>query len=298
MKNNEFLTKYSVGCIVSKNKYSYGIHEIRFKVEEGQGVWPAFWFFGGVKNEEIDIFELKDERNDDIHVDTHCPSGCDRGYKNKIGLNTNWGGWMPLTGYLHDGFNVMALEWRADELIWFINGYPLAYFKGKFENPMNVYLNTSVAKDGGAFKPGPSEKTKWPNTFCVDYYRFWKPVPDKKKLILKKDNASASSKQYNSTYSIKPAKKRGLMFKKSKLNPLEGNITVTRSSDHQIIVSALGKLKETGLKLKIEGNTSKKNYAYDLLNEEVTIDIDTSDNQLNFTFITETASYTETLLLQ
>ena len=90
--NNEFLTKYSVGCLISKIKYSYGIHEIRFKLEEGQGIWPAFWFYGGIKNEEIDIFEIKCENNDKIHVDTHCPYGCDKGYKNKLGINSNWGG--------------------------------------------------------------------------------------------------------------------------------------------------------------------------------------------------------------
>ena len=34
-----------------------------------------------VLGEEIDIFELKCENNDRIHVDVHCPSGCARGYR-------------------------------------------------------------------------------------------------------------------------------------------------------------------------------------------------------------------------
>lgn len=298
LNNNEFLTKYSVGCIVSKNKYSYGYHEIRFKVEEGQGVWPAFWFYGGIKNEEIDAFELKGERNDEIHVDTHCPYGCDRGYKNKLGLNTNYGGWMPLTGYLHDGFNVMGLEWLNGELIWYINGYPLAYFKGKFETPMNLYLNTSVAKDGGGFKPGPNEKTKWPNTYSVDYYRYWKPATNKTNLVLKKQSPLVVSDVYPSTYSIKPTKKRGLMFSKKKLKGIEGNITFNYTSDNKLQLLALGKLSEGGVELKIEGNNSKQTQNIKLNAEHQLIELNKSDTVLKITFVTADGNYMETLYLQ
>lgn len=298
LKNNEFLTKYSVGCIVSKNKYSYGYHEIRFKVEEGQGVWPAFWFYGGIKNEEIDAFELKGERNDEIHVDTHCPFGCDRGYKNKLGINTNYGGWMPLTGYLHDGFNVMGLEWLNGELIWYINGYPLAYFKGKFETPMNLYLNTSVAKDGGGFKPGPNDKTKWPNTYSVDYYRYWTPAANKNNLVLKKQAPLIESDLSPSTYTIKPTKKRGLMFSKKKLKGIEGNVTFAYTTDHKLQIMALGKLTEGGVEVTIEGNNSKKNHIIKLTKEQQFVELDKLDTSIKITFVTADGHYPETLLLQ
>lgn len=296
LTNNQFLTKYSVGCIVSKTKYSYGYHEIRFKVEEGQGVWPAFWFYGGIKNEEIDAFELKDERNNDIHVDTHCLSGCDRGYKNKLGFNTNWGGWMPLTGYLHEGFNVMGLEWLNGELIWYINGYPLAYFKSKFETPMNLFLNTSVAKDGGGFKPGPNEKTQWPNTFTVDYYRYWKPVTTKNDLILRKQ-AYTISDIYSSTYSIKPSKKRGLMYHKRKLKSIDGNVTFVYTNDYKLRILPLGKLIEGDVEIKIEFDNSKEVHQMALTND-LCIDIDKGDTRLKLTFITANGNYIESLILQ
>jgi beta-glucanase (GH16 family) len=298
LNNNEFLTKYSVGCIVSKNKYSYGYHEIRFKVEEGQGVWPAFWFYGGIKNEEIDAFELKGERNDEIHIDTHCPYGCDRGYKNKLGLKTTYGGWMPITDYLHNGFNVMGLEWLNGELIWYINGYPLAYFKGKFETPMNLYLNTSVAKDGGGFKPGPNEKTKWPNTYSVDYYRYWKPATNKTNLILKKQSPLIVSDVYPSTYSIKPKKKRGLMYSKKKLKAIEGNVTFVYTNDHKLQVIALGKLTEGGVELILEGNNSKKTQSLKLNAEQQMIELNKLDTGLKITFVTADGNYMETLNLQ
>lgn len=298
LNNNQFLTKYSVGCIVSKSKYSYGYHEIRFKVEEGQGVWPAFWFYGGIKNEEIDAFELKGERNNEIHVDTHCPYGCDRGYKNKMGFNTNYGGWMPLTGYLHDGFNVMGLEWLNGELIWYINGYPLAYFKGKFETPMNLFLNTSVAKDGGGFKPGPDEKTKWPNTYSIDYYRYWKPVKNKSNMVLKKQDALSISDAFPSTYSIKPSKKRGLMFSKSKLKGIEGSVAFSYTNDYKLQIMPLGKLTEGGMEIKVEGNNSKKVQQVSLAKEISTVELDKTDTEVKITFVTGDGNYLETLILQ
>lgn len=297
-KNNEFLTKYSVGCIISKIKYSYGIHEIRFKLEEGQGIWPAFWFYGGVKNDEIDIFEIKCEHNNEIHVDTHCPYGCDRGYKNKIGINSNWGGWMPVNNYLHKGYNIMALEWKENELFWYINGHPLAYFKGKFETPMNLYINTSVAKDGEAFKPGPNEKTKWPNTYTVDYYRYWKPSSNINTLALKKDNNYYISSEYGNTYTIKPTKKRGLNFNKKKLSNIDGNITFIYSGNNLLNILALGKLTDANFKLTITGNNSKKEYLCPTLSKETSISIDNIDKELTITFSFENKKHTFTLTLK
>jgi beta-glucanase (GH16 family) len=296
--NNEFLTKYSVGCIISKKKYSYGIHEIRFKLEEGQGIWPAFWFYGGIKNEEIDIFEIKCEHNNKIHVDTHCPYGCDKGYKSKLGINSNWGGWMPVSDYLHNGYNIMALEWKENDLIWYINGYPLAYFKGKFETPMNLYINTSVAKDGEAFKPGPNQKTKWPNIYTVDYFRYWKPISTINTLALKKDINYSISNEYSNTYTIKPTKKSGLNFYKKKLNTIEGNITFIYSAPNTLTILALGKLMESNLKITIVGNHSKKEYLCPSLTSEISIAIDTNDTELTITFLHENYKQTYSLLLK
>ena len=61
---------------------------------------------------------------------------------------------------------------------------------------------------------------------------------------------------------------------------------------------ALGKLKETNFKLKIIGNISKKEYAYDSHNYETLLTLDKSDTQLNITFIFENINYTKLLILQ
>lgn len=255
---NQFQTHYSAGSILSKKKFGYGYYEIRFKTEEGKGIWPAFWFYGGKQNEEIDVFELKCEKNKYMHLDTHCPYGCDRGYKNKLGFNTNWGDWMPVSNPVHEGFNIMALDWRKNELFWYLNGYPVAYFKGDFQNPMNLYLNTSVAKDGDAFSPGPDATTIWPNHYYVDYLRIWKQQNPDSVLKLTVNNEFEMSQEFNSCYSNHPTKKRGLLYKRKKLNPLNGNITMSLNARNQLLILVLGEIKEKELTLEIISDKESK----------------------------------------
>jgi beta-glucanase (GH16 family) len=298
LAENKFTAKYSVGCIVTKQKFHYGLYELRFKVEKGQGVWPAFWFYGGNKNEEIDCFELKDERNNEIHVDTHCPYGCDRGYKNKIGFNTNWGGWMPVSEYLHDGFNIMHLEWRKEDLIWYINGYPLAYFKGTFPNPMNLFLNTSVAKDGGAFKPGPDETTTWPNYFSVDYFRSWYEIEKGKEVVLSVNDNFSISDKYPSKYSTRPVKKRGLMYRKKELDVVDGMISLSLSSSNKLTINISGNLKDVKAIITLKGTTTQKVIELGNTEKEIEKTIDPLDKQIEINIQTDGKTYTQMLSLK
>jgi beta-glucanase (GH16 family) len=277
MTNSRFRTKYVSASIISKKKYHYGLYELRFKVEEGKGVWPAFWFFGGYKNEEIDAFELKCEHNNLIHVDTHCPYGCDQGYKNKIGLNSSWGGWMPVSGYMHDGFNTMALEWTPGEVYWYINGYPLAYFKGDFPNPMNLYINSNVAADGRAFKPGPDASTHWPNAFYVDYFRAWQPIGQSGPLVLKANRDLTMSSRFPQT-KLKPVKKRGLMYWKSKLRPINGMALLNLNDAGKLTITISGELKEAGS--AVELLTKRGKVSVSNTDEKTEIDLDNSEQQV------------------
>lgn len=244
LADQKFKVKYAVGGILSKKKYLYGLYETRFKTEKGQGIWPAFWFQIAYKNEEIDVFELKCEKNNQIHVDVHCPSGCDAGYKNKMGLPVSYGGWLPLSGYLHDGFNIASMEWKQDEIRFYINGYPLAYFQGSLNHSFCVFLNTSVAKDGGPFSPGPAADNKWPNTFTVDYFRTWKKLELMEKCRLSIGPELVASEKYKSTYEIHPRRKSGFMYKKSKLKNDRGFVSVIRPARDSIVFTVTGDLND------------------------------------------------------
>ena len=265
LTNSSYLMKYNAGIVISKQKLHYGLYELRFRTEQGKGVWPAFWFFGGDKNEEIDVFELKGEKGNQIHVDTHCPYGCGRGYKNKIGLNSSWGGWVKITHSLHDGFNSVMLDWRPNEIIWYINGYPMAYFHGKFNNPMNLYINTQVSSKYSAFRPGPDSTTTLPNTFMVDYLRIWKSYKSGDTIQLKL-NPLLNSNMYKANYLNKTSKSKGVIYNEKKLKKENGIILISLQEKHNLRIETMGKLVDKKTKVFITQNA--ESIQLDLLNHE------------------------------
>lgn len=239
--DRKFKVKYEAGGVRSKRKYHYGIYELRFKTEDTKGVWPAFWFYGGKGNEEIDAFELKGERGDEVHVDTHCPSGCDHGYKNKLRLPASFGGWMKLSESLSTGYSVMHLVWRENEIIWLVNGKPLSYFKGSFANPMYLFLNTQVARTGGAFSPGPDSTSIFPNRFYVDYFRCWtfQDTLHAATNATRRRQGLSYSKKFDDAFTLTPQVKRGLMYSRNKFNACNGVVTVYREGE-KIIAAVKG----------------------------------------------------------
>lgn len=195
LKDNVYDFKYTAGLIWSQKKYRYGYFEMRFKCSKNaDGMWPAFWTYGAYKNEEIDFFELKGERYNNIHVDVHCPDGCDN-YKTSLGLKKNWGGWIKTDKPLDDGFNTIAGEWGEGYVKWYLNGEGISYFKGNFDTATHIIANMSVAKDKGPFSPGPTAETVYPGEMEVDYIRIWT-----------RDPALASGENFNES---KPNESRG-----------------------------------------------------------------------------------------
>lgn len=294
VQNYTYALNYSAGMIITKKKLHYGLYELKFKVEEGKGVWPAFWFYGGNKNDEIDVFELKGEKNDLIHVDMHCPAGCDRGYKNKLGFSTNYGGWLPVSDYLHSGFNIMLLEWKENEIIWYVNGHPLAYFKGQMPNAMNLFLNTQVAANGRAFSPGPDNSTVFPNNFYVDYLRIWKEIPFDSVPLLEKKEAPVISPNTKTIYTTKPVSKKGLMYQRKKFRSEEGLVSLALAPNGKITVLVLGKLSQ-GSTIQLQGKT--KTYFINDLSSENEFSIDENETQLELQLKTNKKEYKKTFLI-
>jgi beta-glucanase (GH16 family) len=224
-----FRTRYSAGCIISKEKHHYGTYQIRFRVQPGKGIWPAFWFYGGHKNEELDVFELKGEKHNALHVDIHCPGDCERSYRNKLGVKTNWGGWLRSRRSIYGQWHEASLEWTPRDLTWILDGVVVAYYKGNFSNPMSLYLNTSVARDGAPFSPGPDETTAWPNYYDVDYLRIYRQVADS--VVVLYDRAFAKADTSASHLADPIRKKRPYMYRKGTAASATGLITIERRGD-------------------------------------------------------------------
>ncbi|HNR48033.1 MAG TPA: family 16 glycosylhydrolase [Bacteroidia bacterium] len=161
--NNRYFP-WTSGMIFSKQKFKYGLFEIRFKPPVGSGLWPAYWLYGGNPNEEFDIFEYKGETPNKIHIDVHCPSNdCN-----------NFGGWATANGNFSDGFNDIMGEWGPNFSFWYLNGSEFAIWLGNLNYQANIIANMAVANSCPAtFCPGTNANTPTTSYFEIDFIRVW-----------------------------------------------------------------------------------------------------------------------------
>lgn len=238
----EYTYNYSGGCISSQKKYKYGYFEMRFKANAEKGTWPAFWLYGGNPNEEIDFYEGKGERENQIHLDVHCPKGCED-YKGGFFNKKSWGAWIKTKESLADGWNIISGEWQPNYVKFFLNGQPIGYFEGEFKTAQNLIINNGVSKNNEPFKPGPDETTKFPNSLLVDYVRIWSQedtiydIKDHYKLF----EATPITINNNDLYNTQPKRKVNFVYDKKELNQEQGFITLLPVFYNKYSLSVAGK---------------------------------------------------------
>lgn len=166
-EGNEYLIlrhfDYTSGWIQTKQKYKHGLFEIRCKLPEGKGLWPAFWLFGGHPNEEIDVFEYLGEAPNKIHCSVHYP-------ENNLQHNV-----ITANGYFSDDFNVIRGQWDENLILWFLNDVPnpISVWLGSLNVKESVIANMAVASEGCFGSTGPDSTTLFPSSFEIDYIRIW-----------------------------------------------------------------------------------------------------------------------------
>ena len=161
-----------------KQEFVYGRIDVRAKLPEGQGIWPAIWMLGANHSEigwpacgEIDIMELIGHEPSTVHGTAHWgPRGQSWSF--------NQGRPTSLTGEkFSDKFHVFSILWGPDRIQWFmddkeffelrrdmVNGdYP-------FNQPFFFILNVAV---GGNWPGYPDNSTTFPQTMIVDYIRIF-----------------------------------------------------------------------------------------------------------------------------
>lgn len=181
---NKWLFHYTSGMIQSRRTYHYGYFEIRFRMPEEKGYWPAFWLYGGTPNEEIDWMELKTEKKNAIHVGRHSKKREENKLRN--GLRKRWwGDWVYFKGDLSKGYHVIAGEWNPAYVKYFLNGECIAYSKVALPEEKVLCANLAVPGKDGSFHPAPDTSIKRSGNFEIDYIRVWtsdqnamKPFPE------------------------------------------------------------------------------------------------------------------------
>jgi beta-glucanase (GH16 family) len=163
-----------------KGDWTYGRYEIRAKLPNAQGIWPAFWLLpsrgvygSGTAGGEIDIMEMIGSEPNRVYGTLHFgnpPEHASNSHVLQDGANYS------------DDFHVFALEWGPDEICWYVDGNLFhsatdwftsaknAAYPAPFDQ--NFYLIVNVAV-GGTWPGRPDETSIFPQRMYVDYVRVY-----------------------------------------------------------------------------------------------------------------------------
>jgi beta-glucanase (GH16 family) len=161
-----------------KKTFKFGRIDIRAKLPKGKGIWPAFWMlpqsnvYGGWPTSgEIDIMEMVGHEPNKTHGTIHYGPGPG---SIQISRNTSLS-----SGTLNDEFHVYSLEWKQDQLKWFLDGVlfstvnkaeMVATATYPFNETFFFIINLAV---GGNWPGSPDATTSFPQWLIVDYVRVY-----------------------------------------------------------------------------------------------------------------------------
>lgn len=146
--------------------FQYGFAEIRARIPSGRGLHPAFWMLPSSHNEkpEIDVMEVIGQEPDFLYTFLH--------YFDESGVKRHVGG--PTQTYdLSTDWNIFAVEWQPNRIVWYLNGDEI--FRNDVQSGipherMYILINLAV---GGNWPGPPSEETQFPSDLILDYVRVW-----------------------------------------------------------------------------------------------------------------------------
>jgi len=177
---------YTSSSIWSKKSFFTGKYEIRCKLPEGTGLWPAFWTYADGQSgwNEIDIFEIYgDDINrftSNIHHKWMQTDQSSCGYGQYV---TNFNQWHTFTCT----FEFDQIKWYIDDVLirtiprfeTINNGYldcsdplPAGTFLQNKAYPlerMHIIFNMAIQDGGNA----PNANTLFPSYFEIDYIKYY-----------------------------------------------------------------------------------------------------------------------------
>jgi len=160
-----------------KVEFKFGRIDVRAKLPEGRGIWPAIWMLGANINEvgwpasgEIDIMELVGHQPNVTHGTAH--------WGNPGDPSTFEGSSISLDEKFSEQFHVFSLVWEQNSIQWYMdetlfhtitptNTQGATY---RFNDPFFMVFNLAV---GGNWPGSPDASTVFPQQMEIDYVRFF-----------------------------------------------------------------------------------------------------------------------------
>lgn len=174
--------EYTSGRIktAGKGDWKYGRFEIKARLPEGRGTWPALWMLPTMENMrwpehgEIDIMEHVGYDQNNIVATIHTGA-----YNHMDG--THIGDSIRIENAAGD-FHRYALEWTPEKLIWFVDDRKIHEFTNPhkthaewpFDKPFHLIMNIAVGGNWGGKKG--VDKNIWPQQMNIDYVRVFKKL--------------------------------------------------------------------------------------------------------------------------
>lgn len=171
---------YSSARIRTKGKgdWLYGKFEVKAKLPEGRGLWPAIWMMPSDSeygnwpaSGEIDIMENVGYAPDTILATVHTKS-----YNHLIHTQRPDTICLPTC---YDEFHVYKLEWTPEEMNIFVDDAHFFTFRNEgtgpnewpFDKRFHLILNVAVGGNWGGLKG--IDETIFPQSMLVDYVRVY-----------------------------------------------------------------------------------------------------------------------------
>jgi|CXWL01.1.fsa_nt_gi beta-glucanase (GH16 family) len=154
--------RYSSGMINTRESFAqtYGYFEMRARLPEGRGLWPAFWLLpaSGGWPPEIDVLEQLGRDPTTIYV----------ALKTGAGPNTDV---QPIeVKTATTAFHTYGVLWLRENVTWYIDNVPVRTLPTPDDMHVPMYMIVNLAV-GGPWARAPNAETPFPATLEVDYVR-------------------------------------------------------------------------------------------------------------------------------
>jgi beta-glucanase (GH16 family) len=176
-KEQKPVASYTSASLRTRGKVSwqYGRIEVRAKIPQGKGIWPAIWTLGDNISEvgwprcgEIDIMEFVGKEPDKIHGTTHFSlEGKHRSKGQSIKVDKPF-----------DAFHIYAVEWHPDRIDFFFDDEKFHSFNiddvgtgpdNPFRKPHYLLINLALGGQWG----GEIDDAMLPQKYLIDYVRVY-----------------------------------------------------------------------------------------------------------------------------
>lgn len=153
--------------------------EVRAKLPQGRGVWPAIWLLGGNQSRvgwprcgEIDVMEYVGFDTNTIHANIHTAK-----YNHARG--TGKGGRLRVEAPFND-FHVYAVDWQRDRMEFFVDDKNYFTYAREpdagddvwpFDQPFYLILNLAIGGEWGGQRG--IDDSIFPQRYEVDYVRVY-----------------------------------------------------------------------------------------------------------------------------